>query len=622
MSIMKIKIAKIKEYWREIPSKLSYVLFGGVLLSSLLFAFLVFYYGDLGSTLENAVLLADAIKEGQLLHYYDYTIDHVTSYWAANYDLPIYIIFAVWNIPIIIARAAFGLSISSGWALLWCKGIVVFFTFGITILLFRTARLLEVSKEGSLFACLLFLSGLNVVAPVFILGQYDCISLFFMLLGLYYYLRKKKAFYLCFMIAVPLKMFALFLVLPLILLREKRIPFALLKTGLTCILWMAFKAMFLGDMGYKIAVGAQGQDGLAKLLSATEGLSPWPLCLFIGAFILICFYCYTIEWDESDLKFPVYVSFWVFASMMMLMSISDYWIILVAPFLTLCIVMNPEKLRINLILETISGIGYLLFAFIYKVYPYNFPDLIKKLVLPHIMDTRTPDRAAFGTVSNFFAAYGLDRFVHAFYTVFFVGMLLLVLINRPKTGKDDADDQTLWKKEAPLLWLRICAIIIMFGILLYANLAKINPPAIETVSSVKGNQSSNLLDQNVITQDIVFDEEIKLDELELYFVNPNSSRENMSSVVVQLVELKQGEVLFEKRIASNQIDSERACKIKLGGTPVEPGITYQIRLSGKDGVKGPKYYISPMNARMYKGNLPPLCVNGKTEREPLYFQIR
>ncbi|WP_251492995.1 hypothetical protein [Otoolea muris] len=93
----------------------------------------------------------------------------------------------------------------------------------------------------------MFLSSAALFVIVFVVSQVDGFALFLLLLGFYFYLKGNgKAFLLCYMIAMPSKMFAVFLFLPLVLLKEKRIP---------CI-FAALALSFSGSIFSKLLFGA------------------------------------------------------------------------------------------------------------------------------------------------------------------------------------------------------------------------------------------------------------------------------------------------------------------------------------------------------------------------------
>lgn len=99
------------------------------------------------------------------------------------------------------------------------------------IFLFLTLWILEkilkdfgFSKEKCRFAQFMVASSMMTVLPVIAISQIDIITVFLMLVGIREYLRTDRVtwkFLLVFSFAASLKIFALFVFIPLVLLREK-----------------------------------------------------------------------------------------------------------------------------------------------------------------------------------------------------------------------------------------------------------------------------------------------------------------------------------------------------------------------------------------------------------------
>jgi len=83
---------------------IAWFLLGFVLLGGML----VFWYSDIGDTLDNSVLLVESIVEGEFFDYYEYAATHSArqSQYSANYNVILYAIFAIWNFPTVIVHLA------------------------------------------------------------------------------------------------------------------------------------------------------------------------------------------------------------------------------------------------------------------------------------------------------------------------------------------------------------------------------------------------------------------------------------------------------------------------------------------------------------------------------------
>jgi Gpi18-like mannosyltransferase len=106
----------------------------------------------------------------------------------------------------------------------WWKTLLALFYIGSAIVIHKIAGLIESPyKTKSSLVSTLFATSPFVIFSVFIFSGYDVISVFFTLLGFYYYLKKDiKRFIFFFAIAISCKYFATILFFPLILMIEKR----------------------------------------------------------------------------------------------------------------------------------------------------------------------------------------------------------------------------------------------------------------------------------------------------------------------------------------------------------------------------------------------------------------
>lgn len=607
----------------------------GLLFVCLIFCIPAFLYGDIEATFDNTVLLAKAIQDGEFLHFYEYSLEHAQTYWPAGYDILLYIFFGIWNLPAILCHLIGGFAyLESPIALLWCKGLTVVFAAGMAWMLYRIVRLCDGDKEEGLLAVFLMLSGVSLAAPVFIVGQYDTLPLFFMLGGLYYYLKEEEwKCYLCFWISIPLKIYGLFLLLPLILLKEKRIGAILVKTAGICSLYVLLKLLFVGDSVYSFISGSQGKYGTDKLLNAAVEYSGYDFCLFLGAYAAICIFCYwkRLEGAKEMQWYPLYVCFLVFAAFAALVAINDYWIIFYLPFAVLLMVRNRKNFKINVLIETVTSGMYLLYAFINKVYPYSYPELVTERFVRLFMKVPDEERRLYGTVKIFMEHMGLQPYAQSIHTLFVVGMISLAVVNRPaavltgeekkgENGERNKEDR-LWEKEQGLLFSRVLAFVFSVFLLLYANLKGGNPVLYSTLHQGRTSCGVNLLEEAEFVQKLSFDSGCELGELTLYFDNDGYVKDNFGSVWVRLTDGDTGELLLEERIGASMTQPGEPCRISLAGIYVEPGKEYILFLQGAKGINGSNYVFSPwVTVGMEKGY--PAVVNGEYQDYNLYMQIR
>ena len=637
------------------------------LLFGLGFTFCGFFYGDVEATFDNTVLMVKSIGEGEFFRFYEYSLAHASTYWPAGYDILLYVFFAVWNLPSILLHLFTGFNyLESPLALLWCKGLGGVFAVAMGWAVYQMAGLLEAAKEKRWQAVFLLLSSLSLTAPVFVAGQYDTLPLFFMLLGLYFYLKDgkkgRKGFYLCFCISIPLKVYGLFLLLPLILLKEKRVWAILIKTIGCCLPYAALKLLFAGDSVYPFISGSQGQYGTNKLLDSALEYSGYSLCLFLGCYAAICIYCYwkQLEDEREQLVWPVYICFLVFAAFAVLVAINDYWIVFWLPFGILLMLMNPGCYKINLLIETVASGMYLLYAFIQKVYPYSYPELVTERFFGLFMKVPDEELRLYGSVKELMAQLGLQPYAQLVHTLFAVGLVSLVVLNRPgimlrkekeaqKAGQSaslqlsgDNDSQAEEEQKASLpalkvgqaqgketeeagltgiLWSRVGMVLAVALLLVYANLKSGNPVSYSTLQKAYQHSGVNLLEGAVYTQQLEFEADRSLQELVLYFTNDGYVKDNFGSVWIRLTEQDSGRLLFEKRLGASVTDPGQPSRIALENTEVQAGAVYILSLEGEKGMEGSSYFFSPWITEGFHSGYP-LIINGEYQDCNLYMQIR
>ena len=313
---------------------------------------------------------------------------------TAVYELPLYLIFAVWNFPLyiiskILGHDAFGFYTSDLsksifiFKLLWAKILVIIFLFSTSKYIQKISLELGFSLEKAKKTAFIFLISIFTFFPVFIFSQYDIIPLFFIMAGIYHYIRKdKKKFFIYFAIAITLKTYAIFIFLPLLLLIEKKI-FKILVNFLLVLSPLIFLKLFLiHDKFYHLSQIAFTNEMLRRLLAATLMGSHGSISIFIMIMFFICLFSYLKYPENDELKiFSIYIPLLVYMSFFSLILYHPQWLIILAPFL--CITLAINNTTINRILEVILSVSYLIVSFIIFKVVFSV-EIINSYFLPKI----------------------------------------------------------------------------------------------------------------------------------------------------------------------------------------------------------------------------------------------
>ena len=330
-------------------------------LITIAICFLFFLQGDLIHT----ALSSYAYLQGHITDFYEYN----KLYLGGNDYLPtLYLIFALWNIPLHLLGLAtyptleifnelhWNLLMQSPTAIeiAWWKTLLALFYIGSAIVIHKIAGLIESPyKTKSSLVSTLFATSPFVIFSVFIFSGYDVISVFFTLLGFYYYLKKDiKRFIFFFAIAISCKYFATILFFPLILMIEKR-PIHITKylilgslavaLGL-CFYWRSeiFRQEIFNLMLLKIKGNPLQHINLSERLNLAISLFRFSFAsLYIAACIHIFFKRFKskTEWQ----KYAIFMPLFSYALMFLLVKWHPQWSIIIAPFISLSYLFIKNK---------------------------------------------------------------------------------------------------------------------------------------------------------------------------------------------------------------------------------------------------------------------------------------
>ncbi len=614
------------------PSKLN---IGGVLPELVLFfiaffiAYFIFMYLDITNTIDNSVLFTKAIFSGNFFNFYDFTIDNASTNYPANYEILAYVPFAIWNLPLAIGNMAFGFDyMHSTIALLWAKGIIVVFAVITLFYIYKILRLCSVSKDFSMLACFVFATSIFFFWPTFLIVQIDLPALLLMLIGTYYFLKdNNKLFILFFAIAIPFKMFAIFLFIPLLLLKEKRIIFIAIKTIFVMVPQLLCKIMFMGSEAYNFALTSQSKDGMNSMFNFTDIIGPRKLSLFIVAFFAICVFCYIYKYNDKNpqLKFylPIYIASLVYGALMIFVQTRGYWVIYIAPFLILSIFISGKFMKMNLLLELLSGFSFFMWYSVAGGGAARDKNIVWRLLLYKFKEQPDRDSLKYGNLDKLFSAFGLDSYEYLFFTVFVCSLAAILITCCPFFLKNFEKDTFVHRG---VIIIRPIFFLLIIALYIYAYTATTNPVIYNNI--YKGNVSSqcDLLSDNIVSQNLNFDKDYRLEELQVVFDNSNPSRNNFCSVIVEINNTETNENIFTKRVGCSMIKDGKVTQIKLDKLKVKASDTYEIKFTALDGVDesiiGYKNSISLYKTKELKDKSHPAIENGLKKDYNLSIMIR
>ena len=354
-------------------------------------------YNDIIITTRHGINFWYILKSGELFDFYN--VNRVASgndiyadVQGCAYNILVYIVFAVWNLPLLFLEIFANVDVmNSILCLVYSKMLVVACLVITALVLRKILSVLEIPKENHSLILYLYVTSSLMVTVTFITAQYDMLSLIFQLLGFLAFLKRKdKEFILSFGIAFCFKYFAAVIFLPLMLLRHKRIStwmqhlaMLLVPVILTKLPFFVYTLFF----SEKIDSGELGDTMAASFLK--NMLDSATLTTSVNIFVMV--YIVLLAWSylqDNESEYYGYYGAWVcmvaYAMFFGLMEAYPYWSVLLAPFVTLVISMAPNYLYLNLLLETIGYAG--LVGVNMMRYPWVYwGDTLRSMIWPHIL---------------------------------------------------------------------------------------------------------------------------------------------------------------------------------------------------------------------------------------------
>jgi len=584
----RIASTRIGLWWKRVeqPNIVDWALLAALCL----LAFATFLYGDVKATFEHSFNFLDAVFAGRPRDFYQIAIEHSTFGHPAVYDVPIYAVFAIWNLPTyLLYRYADFDYLSSTPAQLWLKLMIVLFALVAAWLVMKIAQRIGLSVKRSKWAAFYFLSSMSLFVPVFVIVQYDIISVTFMLAGLLAYLNgRTRSFLLWFLAANTFKLFALFIFIPLVLLKEKRLLRAIGQIVVGVLGLLLCRLLYRGDLAFEISTGGFTTQMLDRL--RTSGFL-WQGNLIVPLFIVfivgLAIFSYAKRpSSERELQaLALYVSLAAFLAFCALVPLNPYWIALIAPFSVLIIFANPRHLTLNTLLEvSFSASLFLTYMLVgFSMYNKNmFQDLLFGQFVPPAEYQR------FAGPGDILRALGLSGnnvlFLVGF--MFACGIAILIL-NYPRASFVEAMPNVEPVKRS-VVWIRLAAPVAFCALLFAMYLIPAKATVYSTATGTPVNGEVDVLAAGAeVEEEIVLPDTVRIDSLQIGIDASAITWIDSSSVHVAVLD-SAGQAVFQGAAAANTIGVGLA-KFPAGGLLLEGGKTYTVRISGADSEGAPAH---------------------------------
>ena len=154
-------------------------------------------YNDILITSRHGINFWNILFDGDILHFFElnYAVSgnqHYDVIQGCAYNILLYIIFAIWNIPLALLSAFTSLDVMNNiFCIAYIKHLTVAAMAASIIIMRKILALLEVDQKQHGLLSFLYLTSALMVSVVFVISQYDLVSVVFQLLGVQAFLEKK-----------------------------------------------------------------------------------------------------------------------------------------------------------------------------------------------------------------------------------------------------------------------------------------------------------------------------------------------------------------------------------------------------------------------------------------------
>lgn len=275
--------------------------------------------------------------------FYQASYEQSGGYWA-NYLPSTFIAYAIWNLPLYLTGHAPEAILTNSFVnLMWYKLLPVIVYFITAQLIYHIGKEMGFREKKSLlckFAFLVFPMG---VFSQFIFSQYDIFTVFFMVLGLYFFLKNRMwQFALAFGMACTFKYHAALYFLTLLLLKEKKIRNLIRYAVIMAIPLMVEILPNIGSEAFRRNVFGFSALEYVKKPFTVGFFSGINLMAAVAAFVLVWAYQKKVEEEETLASWAVFFCVAVSFSVFGFSTWNPQWVLLMAPFLVLNIFMNEN----------------------------------------------------------------------------------------------------------------------------------------------------------------------------------------------------------------------------------------------------------------------------------------
>lgn len=528
-----------------------------------------------------------------------------TQDFGANYMPSTFLMFAIWNLPLrLIGRVPVSLATNALLNNMWYKLLPVTFYFLSAIVIYKICILQGFGEKKAKICKYAFIINPIAVFSQFIFSQYDIFTVFFILLGFLYYLKKdRNKFVLFFAIAVTFKYQAFVYFIVFLLLIEKRI-WAIVKNVILVLLPLLLEVLIYYPSSY-FRKSVLGFSAVKYVEAGIDVGGQEPLSLLLALITLLMTVAYVKKNSDDKMLFQwcLFLANGVSFAFFGFTKFHPQWLLLTVPFMVISILGNRNS-KFLLILQNLYII--VLYVMVVQIWTNNvdqqvFAYSVFKSFMPSSWAVKMKDILAFDNLSYLF-------------TCMWVLLCVYFVFSHPKFQLENPADvprETVVNIRIPFI---LGVVLWSVPAFICLNSAMKGEHMVIENTDIQSGVPVAVDKSNTIAQSFISNTKL-LYEVDLYI----GTYERINNSEIDITLRNSEDIIYQTEIdLSNMIDDNSWYKIIDDGIPLEIGKEYQIEMS-YDGPMGNNIAVYVNNKQENMGDL---LVNEEIQPNSLLVKVK
>lgn len=343
--------------------------------------------------------------------------------------------------------------------IIYIKLLLLIFVILSSFIIYKISKKIGFNDKKSKLSSFMFITSPFTMIPVFIISQVEIIMIFFTLLAILDYLNNNKRYILWFTIAIPLKLFPFFILIPLVLLKEKQIKKIALYIIIPILPYIISSIIFKSP---------NPSDRNLVAFGTLMGYKIFGVSIFIIIYSLICLFSYLkdIKNNNEFNKLTLYISFFVLSLITIVnTNFHMYWIVILSPFMAILLLFSRCNIVLKIIVEFIATLFYAIYT-TQLASIISMHEALRTKSIPFIK-LFVHNNKYYSIREIFPNFFGNPDIVNAIYSFFIMGIIILLILYYKYNNDNDNDDISIPRY---LVYIRFIPTLFIIFLIWYLGL--------------------------------------------------------------------------------------------------------------------------------------------------------